>query len=125
MATGNIFTAQYLGVNNKNKIQQTTNIKLFYTLIFSIFFVIVLELFSKQIMGLILDAENSFHQKAIDYATQYSQLIAWNYPLLGFSFIMSITMNTCGNVKTPLITSICSLFLNTILLCILSLPYVG
>lgn len=125
VATGNIFTAQYLGVNNKNQIQQTTNIKLFYTLIFSIFFVIVLELFSKQIMGLILDAENSLHQKAIDYATQYSQLIALNYPLLGFSFIMSITMNTCGNVKTPLITSICSLFLNTILVCILSLPYVG
>ncbi len=125
VATGNIFTAQYLGVKNKNKIQETTNIKLFYTLIFSIIFVIVLELFSKQIMGVILGSEDKTHEKAIGVAEQYSRLIAWNYPLLGFAFIMSITMNTCGNVKTPLITSICSLFLNTALVCILSLPYKG
>lgn len=123
VATGNIFTAQYLGINNKKKIQETTNIKLFYTLIFSIFFVIILELFSKQIMGVILGAEDSSHQTAIGVAEEYSKLIAWNYPLLGFAFIMSMTMNTCGNVKTPLITSICSLLLNTISVCVLSLPY--
>lgn len=125
VATGNIFTAQYLGVKNKQKVQETTNIKLFYTLIFSIFFVIVLTLFSKQIMGVILNAENNSHQVAINIAERYSRLIAWNYPLLGFAFIISITMNTCGNVKTPLITAICSLFLNTILVCTLSLPYAG
>lgn len=125
VATGNIFTAQYLGSKDKNKIQETTNIKLFYTLIFSIMFVIVLELFSKQIMGIILGAEVKTHEKAIGVAESYSRLIAWNYPLLGFAFIMSITMNTCGNVKTPLITSICSLVLNTVLVCILSLPYKG
>lgn len=123
VATGNIFTAQYLGVNNRKKIQETTNIKLFYTLIFSIFFVIILELFSKQIMGIILGAADKSHLHAINFAEEYSKLIAWNYPLLGFAFIMSITMNTCGNVKTPLITSICSLLLNTILVCVLSLPY--
>lgn len=123
VATGNIFTAQYLGVNNKKKIQETSNIKLFYTLIFSIFFVIMLELFSKQIMGIILGAEDNSHQTAIGIAEEYSKLIPWNYPLLGFAFIISITMNTCGNVKTPLITSICSLLLNTILVCVLSLPY--
>ncbi|WP_425381057.1 MATE family efflux transporter [Spiroplasma endosymbiont of Polydrusus pterygomalis] len=123
VVTGNIFTAQYLGVNNKKKIQETSNIKLFYTLLFSIFFVAILELFSKQIMGAILGAEDNSHQAAISVAEEYSKLIAWNYPLLGFAFIISITMNTCGNVKTPLITSICSLFLNTILVCVLSLPY--
>lgn len=125
VATGNIFTAQYLGVKNRKKIQETTNIKLFYTLIFSIFFVVILELFSKQIMGVILGVEDSSHQAAIGVAAEYSKLIAWNYPLLGFAFIISITMNTCGNVKTPLITATCSLFLNTILVCILSLPYAG
>lgn len=125
VATGNIFTAQYFGVKNKNKIQETTNIKLFYTLIFSVIFVVVLELFSKQIMGIILGAEDNTHNQAIDVAERYNRLIAWNYPLLGFAFIMSITMNTCGNVKTPLITSICSLVLNTTLVCILSLPYKG
>lgn len=123
VVTGNIFTAQYFGVNNKKKIQETSNIKLFYTLLFSIFFVVILELFSKQIMGVILGAEDNSHQAAISVAEEYSKLIAWNYPLLGFAFIISITMNTCGNVKTPLITSICSLLLNTILVCILSLPY--
>ncbi|WP_338959043.1 MULTISPECIES: MATE family efflux transporter [unclassified Spiroplasma] len=125
VATGNIFTAQYLGIKDKKKIQETTNIKLFYTLIFSIFFVVILELFSKQIMGVILGAEDNSHENAIGIAEEYSKLIAWNYPLLGFAFIMSITMNTCGNVKTPLITSICSLLLNTFLVCILSLPYSG
>ncbi|WP_342274252.1 MATE family efflux transporter [Spiroplasma endosymbiont of Phycita roborella] len=125
VATGNIFTAQYLGIKDKKKIQETTNIKLFYTLIFSIFFVVILELFSKQIMGIILGAEDNSHQNAIGIAEEYSKLIAWNYPLLGFAFIMSITMNTCGNVKIPLITSICSLLLNTFLVCILSLPYSG
>lgn len=123
VTTGNIFTAQYLGINNKKKIQETSNIKLFYTLIFSIFFVVMLELFSKQIMGVILGAEDNSHQAAIGIAEEYSKLIAWNYPLLGFAFIISITMNTCGNVKTPLITSICSLLLNTILVCVLSLSY--
>jgi len=125
VATGNVFTAQYLGVKNKAKIQESTNIKLFYVLIFSIIFILLLELFSNQIMGIILGTEDVSHQNALDVAEKYSRLIAWNYPLLGFAYVMSVTMNTCGNVRTPLLTSLSSLFLNTFLVCVLSLPYAG
>ena len=123
IAAGNIFTAQYLGSKDDHKVQETTNIKLFYTLIFSVLFIIILELFSKEILGLILGTTDQHHQKASEIGTRYSQLTAWNYPLLGFGYVMSLTMNTCGNMKVPFFTALSSLCLNTFLVCILSLPY--
>ncbi|AHI58670.1 hypothetical protein P344_06860 [Spiroplasma mirum ATCC 29335] len=123
IAAGNIFTAQYLGSKDDHKVQETTNIKLFYTLIFTVLFIIILKLFSKEILGLILGTTDQHHQKASEIGTSYSQLTAWNYPLLGFGYLMSLTMNTCGNVKVPFFTALSSLCLNTFLVCILSLPY--
>lgn len=126
VATGNIFLAQYQGAKMKNKVKETTNVKLFYVLIISIICLIVLEVFAKEIAMLILGAHGGEHyDEAIKVATEYSRLIAWNYPLLGFAYIMSITMNVAGNVKTPLIVATVSLVLNTVLVCTLSLPYKG
>ncbi|MBE4704365.1 MATE family efflux transporter [Spiroplasma platyhelix] len=126
VATGNIFLAQYEGANMKTKIKETTNVKLFYVLLISVICLIVLEVFAKDISILILGAHGGEHyDEAIKVATQYSRLIAWNYPLLGFAYIMSLTMNVAGNVKTPLIVASISLVLNTVLVCTLSLPYQG
>lgn len=127
VATGNIFLAQYTGSENKMKIKETTNLKLFYVAITSIIFILILQFYSRQISDLILGAHGNAegHQDAVNVAAQYNKMISWNYPLLGFAYIMSITMNASGNVRTPLLVSIGSLVLNTILVCTLSLPYAG
>lgn len=122
VATGNIFFSQYSGSGNKQKIKETTNIKLFYALIMSVLFIVVLQLFSKQISQLMLGYNKP---EAVKTATHYNRLISWNYPLLGFAYIMSITINATGNVKVPLLVSSVSLVLNTTLAVTLSLPLKG
>lgn len=128
VATGNIFLAQYEGAKMRSKIKETTNVKLFYVLLISIICLILLEVFAKEIAVLILGTHgggDAHYDKAVEVATKYSRLVAWNYPLLGFAYIMSITMNVAGNVRTPLIVASVSLVLNTVLVCTLSLPYHG
>lgn len=105
-----IFSAQYYGVKNYQKLKEMGNILVFISTLFSIFVIIIIHLFKDNILNFYINDIQS-----IKLAKDYLNIVVYTYPLSGISFVLSMQLRAQQKPKYSLYASFLGLIVNAIL----------
>ncbi|UZH05443.1 MATE family efflux transporter [Heyndrickxia coagulans] len=115
-----IFCAQYWGTKNKNGVSRSVLFVSVLTAFFSLFFSLLTQLFSKQILGIF-----SVDSDIVELGSQFLVIIGYSYVFTALSMIFAVALKTTGEVKRPTVYSVIALLLNTLLNYILIYGHLG
>ncbi len=105
-----MFTSQYFGDGNYDRVKQTLRAKVVGTLIFAILAVAVSYIFMDQIIQIFIDTEN-----ATEYAKTYYTYMLPYFFALGIAMSYSFTYREVGYTKIVIIASLTAIGTNTCL----------
>jgi len=100
------YTAQNFGANKLSRIKEGAKIGIEIVLIVSIFSIIILGLFSENIISLFLNEPNN---QVIEYASLYLHIISIFFFFLGTLILFRNILQGMGSVVSPLISGIAEL----------------
>lgn len=109
-ASLSIFIAQYWGKKSVGDIKQTIGLGLIFSFVFSIVF-----------MGAVFSVPEIFigifttDKEVIKLGVDYIVIVALGYPLTAISMVYSVGLRSIEKANFPLVSSACSLIVNTVL----------
>lgn len=111
LCTGaSIFTAQYFGSNQKERLKQVFGIKMIFSLIITMIFIIVGFIFSKEIIAFFI----SDSEAALDEGIAYLKIALWSYIPISISTAFTFTLRPLKMMKIPMVASSIGMFINLI-----------
>ena len=105
-----MFTAQLWGTRDIRNIRRVLGLALTLGLLIATFFLCVAEFFPEQVLSIY-----SKDQLVISIGSDYLRIIGFSFLLYAISFCYSSILRSTGDVHTPLIVTLISLLLNTLL----------
>ncbi len=105
-----MFTSQYFGDGNTERVKQTLRAKVVGTLIFSCIAIIISIIFMDQIIGIFIDTAET-----TEYAKTYYTYMLPYFLALGFAMSYSFTYREVGYTKIVIIASLSAIATNTVL----------
>lgn len=104
-----VLTARYWGCRDTVSLKKTITIALRFALLFATLFTVVNFFFTEQILGL--------YSKEADVISEGVAYLRWSTPtflLMGLTLVSTNIMRSFNQVRIPLLSSICALFINLI-----------
>ncbi len=104
-----VLTARYWGCKDTVSLKKTITIALRFALLFATLFTVVNFFFTEQILGL--------YSKEADVISEGVAYLRWSTPtflLMGLTLVSTNIMRSFNQVRIPLLSSICALFVNLI-----------
>ena len=107
---GSIFLAQYFGAKNLDEMRKVTTFTTVISIIIGTLGWIFVSFFPLSFMSLF-----SQDERVIETGIVYLRTVGFSYIFVGFSMMYSGAFRAMGDAKTPMYTTVFSLFLNAIL----------
>ena len=105
-----VYTAQYFGSKNKKSIKHVVGMGYLLALLSSVFVVIAVNVFTKQIIGLY-----SKSPEVLSVATSYIRIASLSYPFAALSFVISYNSRAIQRVNIPTIINGIAMGINAFL----------
>jgi len=105
-----MFTAQLWGIRDIRNIRRVLGLALTLGLLIATFFLCIAEFFPEQVLSIY-----SKDPIVITLGSDYLRIIGFSFLLYAISFCYSSILRSTGDVQTPLIVTLTSLSLNTLL----------
>lgn len=102
-----VLTSRYWGMQDKKSLKQTITIMLRFVIAFASIFTFITFVAPELIMKLYTN-----EKEIIDYGILYLRWILPTYFCMGFSLTCTIVLRSVGQVRIPLVCSICAFFVN-------------
>ncbi len=109
-----IYLSQFYGAKNKAKLQETFRIKALFSAIVMIIFLIILSLYSKEIISLFVDKDSDVTY-ATEYAIEYMSVMIYTLIPLAIIQLYGTSLRETKHTKLPMISGIISIFVNIFL----------
>ena len=107
---GSIFLAQYFGAKNLDEMRKVTTFTTVISIIIGTLGWIFVSFFPLSFMSLF-----SQDERVIETGIVYLRTVGFSYIFVGFSMMYSGAFRAMGDAKTPMYTTVFSLFLNAVL----------
>lgn len=118
-SAGGIYTSQYLGKKNYEKVAETTRIKLILVLILAVIYFLLITFLRKTLINFIVNLDHNLssleRNDIVKSGEQYLKIINYTTWFVGISLIFYNTMYECGDVWIPLYINLLPLVINAIL----------
>lgn len=105
-----VFTAQFWGIGDVTSIRKVQGISLTIGLLGAVVFTIAGLVFPRQLLAIY-----STDPQVIEIGSQYLRILAPNFLFLAVSYTYASVLRSTGEVKIPMLTSMVTLSLNTVL----------
>ncbi len=105
-----VFIAQFWGRESYDDIKKATGMGLIFSFAFGISFMLIAVLIPDKLISIF-----TTDRAVIDLGVTYLKIVAFGYPLSAISMVYAVSMRATEKVNIPLISSVISLGLNTIL----------
>ncbi|QVK21627.1 MATE family efflux transporter [Mycoplasmatota bacterium] len=105
-----IYSAQYFGSKDFDKLRQSFRFKLLISLVISILAFAIISIFGESLIRLFIDEENT-----VRLSMSYLRIVKFNILPIFLSICISSTFREVAKPKLPMIASLTAIFTNTIL----------
>jgi len=105
-----VFIAQFWGKESYEDIKKATGMGLIFSLLFGMTFMTIALLIPGRLISIF-----TTDKAVIDLGVTYIKIVAFGYPLSAVSMVYAVSMRATEKVNIPLISSVISLGLNTVL----------
>ncbi len=102
-----VLTSRFWGMKELHSLKKAVTIMLRFVCIFSLVFTVATILFPQAIMRIYSPDTDIIH-----YGTTYLKWMIPTYICMGFSLTCTIILRSVGQVRIPLISSVCAFFVN-------------
>ena len=112
-----IFTVQYYGCGDTNGLRKTVRFKLWIGLLITVVGIVVLTLFSSQLVNLYLHDEsgNGNAEATLQYGLSYIRIIILSLPAFMIVQVYASTLRECSETKLPMVAGITAVCTNLLL----------